>query len=77
MTDYFALAVNITRQHAEDLAASVRPGPDPEWVRGECPRCSAPVISNSYYVGGNGYCVVWECWKSLGEHPTCDYRKLL
>ncbi len=51
--------------------------PRPEWVRGTCPVCGAAVVSNCYYVGGAGYCCVWECWDSLGETPTCSYRKVL
>jgi hypothetical protein len=55
--------------------------PDLEWVRGTCPCCGEDVISNAYYVaGGNkagGYIIVWECWGSLSEPPTCDYRRIL
>ena len=51
--------------------------PRPEWVRGTCPACGSPVVSNCYYVGGKGYKVLHECWQSLGEHPTCTYRKVL
>jgi hypothetical protein len=51
--------------------------PRPEWVRGVCPQCGAPVVSNSYYVGGKGYWIVWECWLSLGANPSCKYRKVL
>ena len=50
--------------------------PDPEWVRGVCPRCGEALVSNSYYVAGNGYLVVWECWASEGSSP-CDYRRVL
>jgi hypothetical protein len=51
--------------------------PDPEWVRGRCPMCGEDVVSNCYYVGGKGYIIVWECWSSLGEEPTCEYRRVL
>jgi hypothetical protein len=51
--------------------------PRPEWVRGTCPVCGEPVVSNCYYVGGRGFLVVWECWASLCPAPTCDYRKVL
>ena len=51
--------------------------PDPEWVRGRCPLCGEDVVSNCYYVGGKGYIIVWECWASLGDTPTCDYRRVL
>jgi hypothetical protein len=51
--------------------------PKPGWVRGTCPTCGAPVVSNSYYIGGAGYKIVWECQHSLGEVPTCAYRKVL
>jgi hypothetical protein len=51
--------------------------PDPDWVRGRCPVCDEEVVSNVYYIGGKGYIIVWECWASLGENPTCDYRRTL
>ena len=51
--------------------------PDPAWVRGACPLCGAPVVSNCYYVGGRGFLVLWECWESLRETPGCTYRKVL
>jgi hypothetical protein len=51
--------------------------PDPAWVRGKCPCCGDAVVSNLYYVGGKGYLLRWECWSSLGDTPTCEYRKVL
>jgi hypothetical protein len=54
-----------------------REAPDPEWVRGKCPSCGALLVSNSYYVGGRGYILVWECWERLGAHPTCEYRRVI
>ncbi len=51
--------------------------PRPEWVRGLCPCCGAPVVSNAYYVGGKGYLVVFECWESLRGTSGCTYRKVL
>jgi hypothetical protein len=53
--------------------------PDPEWVRGSCPECGAPLVSNCYYVGGRGYLILWECWQALGEpaRRSCDYRRVL
>lgn len=53
--------------------------PDPDWVRGVCHDCGSPVVSNTYYVGGKGYIIQWECWKSLGpmEEQTCDYKRVI
>ena len=51
--------------------------PRPEWVRGVCPQCGEPLVSNCYYVGGRGYLVVWECWASRPEAATCEYRRVL
>ena len=51
--------------------------PNPEWVRGVCPQCGEPVVSNCYYVGGKGYICTWECWASLHDPPTCGYRKVI
>ena len=52
----------------------------PEQVRGECPACGGPLVSNCYYVGGKGYLVTWDCVNSLKEFAdpiTCHYRKVL
>lgn len=54
-----------------------REPPDPEWVRGTCPYCDEEVVSNAYYVPGRGYVIVWQCWSSLGDHPTCTFRRIL
>lgn len=51
--------------------------PEPEWVRGACPRCGEDLVSNCYYVAGRGYLVLWECWGALADEPTCDYRRVL
>lgn len=67
-------AVESVRQ-AYDGPASDQPRP--EWVRGVCPACGAPVVSNCYYVGGQGFLVIWECWKSLSSSAICNYRKVL
>lgn len=59
-------------------AAEDRPRPDEAWIRGSCPACGDVVVSNTYYVGGKGYVIVWECWASLQwPDATCDYRKVL
>ena len=62
---------------AEVTPAHREERPDPGWVRGRCPACGDDVVSNSYYLGGKGYILVWECWSSLGKAPTCDYRRVL
>ncbi len=52
--------------------------PEPEWVRSKCPMCGEVVVSNCYYVGKiKSYLIVWECWASLGDERTCDYRRVL
>lgn len=57
--------------------------PEVAWVRGQCPCCNGPVVSNAYWVsrpGGIGaYILYWECWNSLGpeEERTCEYRRVL
>lgn len=66
-------AVESVRQvYDADLAR-----PRPEWVRGTCPQCGDELVSNCYYVGGQGYLICWECWSSLGENPVCAYRKVI
>ncbi len=51
--------------------------PRPEWVRGTCPQCGDELVANAYYVGGKGYLCLHECWSSLGDSPSCAYRKVL
>ena len=68
-------AVQSVRQAYDSPTADSQPRP--EWVRGVCPACGSPVVSNAYYIGGRGYKVIWECWESLGEAPSCTYRKVL
>lgn len=53
--------------------------PDAAWVVGACPLCGEPVVSNAYHVGGHpgGYVLRRECWASIGERPTCDFRRVL
>lgn len=62
----------------EDHPAQTESGrPDPEWVRGRCPKCGDDLVSNLYYVGGRGYLLKWECWGTTKAPATCDYRKVL
>jgi hypothetical protein len=63
-----------TASVVKELPAGTQP--DPEWIRGTCPCCGSPVVSNAYHVGGHpgGYVILHECWQSLGEAPTCRYR---
>lgn len=51
--------------------------PDPKDVRGNCPDCGEELVSNMYYICGKGYLLVWECWNSLSEKPTCSYQRVL
>ena len=51
--------------------------PKPSAVRGRCPECGEELVSNLYYIGGQGYLMVWECWASLGENAQCTYRCVL
>jgi hypothetical protein len=66
----------MVERRSEAVAARTE-RPDPDWVRGRCPLCGEEVVSNCYYVGGKGYIIVWECWGSLGDAATCDYRRVL
>jgi len=51
--------------------------PDPQSVRGRCPECGDDLVSNLYYIVGEGYLIRWECWSSLSEDPQCRYQKVL
>ena len=74
-----------TKAAVESVPESVRQASDgkadgppaPAWVRGACPLCGAPVVSNAYYVGGRGYKILFECWESLRATPACTYRQAL
>lgn len=54
-------AVQTVRQYWDGQ----RDQPKPEWTRGNCPDCGAPVVSNCYYIGGKGFVIIFECWESL------------
>lgn len=64
---------------AKPAAAAARreERPDPAWTRGACPRCDEELVSRCIYVPGRGYLVLWICWGSEAETPTCDYRRVL
>ena len=51
--------------------------PNPEYVRGKCPKCGEPLVSSCYYIEDRGYLIVWECWGSLRDEPSCAYRRVL
>lgn len=51
--------------------------PEPQSVRGRCPECGDDLVSNLYYIPGEGYLIRWECWSSLSEDARCHYRKVL
>lgn len=62
----------------ESDGALTRNRPEPEWIRGWCPKCGrAELVSNIYYVAGRGYLVLWECWDAVQGAATCDYRRVL
>ncbi|MGI4790375.1 MAG: hypothetical protein ACRYFS_16170 [Janthinobacterium lividum] len=79
-----ALEAAVALETVQEVALSARQAydgpatgmPKPEWVRGVCPDCSAPVVANSYYCGGRGFIVIHECWNSLPAEPTCTHRKV-
>lgn len=51
--------------------------PDPSFIRGKCPKCGGDLVSNLYYIGGRGYVLRYECWGSLVDPTTCDYKRTL
>jgi len=52
--------------------------PDPQSVRGRCPECGDDLVSNLYYIPGEGYLIKWQCWGSLAEaEALCRYSKVL
>ena len=71
------LETNAAVESVRQAYDGVSDRPNPEWVRGVCPQCGDDLVSNWYYVGGRGYLLYWECWRSLGANPTCCYRKVI
>lgn len=49
--------------------------PDPATVRGLCPICAAPVISECREVG-EGFRVTWRCWRGIQTGEPCFEREL-
>ncbi len=72
-----AIAEQTAVESVRFFCGDTHPAPSPEWVRGRCPECGDHLVSNCYYVGGRGYLICWECWSSLSERPTCQYRKVI
>lgn len=68
-------AAPIEEQAPADYEPEVRPQPDPEWIRGSCPRCGQFLVSKCHYVAGEGYLVVWEC--EGNQFGDCDYKRVL
>lgn len=60
-----------------DDSDRIQDRPDPQWIRGKCPNCGDDLVSNLYHIAGRGYFIRWECWSSLKDTPTCDYKKML
>lgn len=54
----------------------VREQPDPEYVRGTCPKCGEVVVVVHRESGGT-WRMVWECLASVQPPITCDYRLVL
>jgi hypothetical protein len=71
------LETNVAVESVRQAYDGTSDRPRPEWVRGICPQCGDELVANCYYVGGRGYLVTRECWASLGDTPTCAYRKVL
>lgn len=46
-------------------------GPDPEMVRGNCPRCPSVLVSRLDYIPGEGYLLYFQCF------AECGYRRVL
>lgn len=51
--------------------------PDPENVRGTCPRCGEELVSFTDKISPHRYQVSYVCWGALALRPTCDYRRVL
>jgi hypothetical protein len=67
-----AVVESVRQTYDQDLTR-----PRPEWVRGTCPQCGAEIVANCYYVASRGYLILHQCWESLGDNPTCAYRKVI
>lgn len=67
--------IKITANPPQRTAKNERP--DPAWVRGRCPECGDELVSHLYYKRNEGYVIVWKCFSSMGDEPTCTYEKVL
>ena len=48
--------------------------PTREWVVGRCPMCHGDLVCMSYDNDGE-YRIVWQCWGSLGQEPSCSFSQ--
>ena len=71
------LETNAAIESARQCYDGTSDRPRPEWVRGVCPQCGEEIVSTAYYVGSRGYLILHECWASLGDNPSCGYRKVI
>lgn len=63
----------ITMPEKPSNPKTVRPAD--ETVRGYCPLCHRPVVSERVYTTGKGYLIIWACLgKKTGD---CDFAKVL
>lgn len=64
-----------TLRGGETRGVCVKLGPTAE-VRGQCPACGRPVVSNAYRMGDT-YILRWECVGTLEKPAVCGFRKVL
>lgn len=66
-----------------DIVSGCRPShhldlPVDTIIRGCCPDCSAPLVTNLYRTESDGSIIlVSECWHAMMPVPTCTYRHVL
>jgi DNA-directed RNA polymerase subunit M/transcription elongation factor TFIIS len=46
-------------------------------IRGKCPECGDHLVSNLYYIAGEGYLIKWECWGGTSRGTNCKYSRVL
>lgn len=44
---------------------------------GTCPVCGDDAVSELSFMEDRGYLLQVRCWSSLGDEPTCDWRRAL
>ena len=71
------LSENVLQEKTKTALIRTDDRPDTKFIRGTCPECGEPLVSNCLYTDGKGYLIVWECWGMLKDKQSCSYKRIL